>query len=153
MKFKTSHNFSHDLNKNSHVNWVQSTCSYHYTDNRHDDKIWNYVMAHLDKIGFISCIQKCDKLYFFILQFKYMIFHIFPCIHCIFTGKLTTWLAPSWLNSSVGKGTAPVSQKSWVPILFKPKFVFQALILQLPQLHAKLSWSLNYHYIFQVCYL
>ena len=37
--------------------------------------------------------------------------------------ELTKWLAPRWLDSSVGRALhAPVSQRSWVQIPFRPEF-------------------------------
>ena len=36
--------------------------------------------------------------------------------------EFTQLPAPSWLDSSIGKSTAPVSQRSWVRIPFKPEF-------------------------------
>ena len=41
------------------------------------------------------------------------------------TGKLT-----SWLDCSVGKSAAPVSQRSWVRVPFKPEVLFQACFSQ-----------------------
>ena len=48
-----------------------------------------------------------------------------PLISSPSTGILRThkWPAPSWLDSSVSKSAAPVSQRSWVRIPFKPVFL------------------------------
>ena len=53
-----------------------------------------------------------------------MIFHIFIYIlHLLRVFyELTKWPAPRWLDSSVSKSTAPVSQRSWIRIPFKPEF-------------------------------
>ena len=56
-----------------------------------------------------------------------MNFHIFTIISSpkrVYK-ELTEWPAPSWLDSSIGKSTAPVSQRSWVQIPFKPEFFFR----------------------------
>ena len=58
-------------------------------------------------------------------------FHIFTNIYPLLYGfsqlEPTYWQAPSWLFSSVGKSTAPVSQRSWVQIPYRPEF-FSGLI-------------------------
>ena len=45
-----------------------------------------------------------------------MISQVFSCIfHLLWVYyELTKWLAPRWLDNSVGRGTALVSQRSWV---------------------------------------
>ena len=52
------------------------------------------------------------------------------------------WPAPIWLDSSVGKSAASVSQRSWVRIPFKHDF-FQVLFSQLLKLNTQVQWNLD----------
>ena len=70
-----------------------------------------------------------DQSWLHIFLRKFMIFHIFIGIrHLLWVYyELTMWPAPSCLDSWVGRGTAPVSKRSWVESRSGLNF-FQALI-------------------------
>lgn len=68
-------------------------------------------------------------------QFKYMIFHMFTSIlhHLRVYYELTTWLAPSWLDSAVGGALHRHRRSHGFESLSSLNF-FQALISQLLKL-------------------
>ena len=76
-----------------------------------------------------------DECYTFnVIPFKHLKFHILilHLLHLRVYYELTKWSAPSWLDSSVGKSTAPVAQRSWARIPFKiDSFFFSAFIFSI----------------------